>query len=71
MKPPLHGVRSLAVADLAEACHFGGWVFFDRGVIDAAAALQHLTGESLLARSPQSIDFMSGYFLHLLGPKST
>src|SRR5262249_50937024 len=26
----------------------GRWVFFDRGVIDASAALQHLTGEPAL-----------------------
>ena len=40
---------TVAVADLAEAGHLDGWVFFDRGVIDAAAALQHLTGEPMLA----------------------
>ena len=27
-----------------------GWVFFDRGLIDAASALQHLTGEPALKR---------------------
>lgn len=27
---------TLALAHLAEACHLDGWVFFDRGVIDAA-----------------------------------
>ena len=25
-----------------------GWVFFDRGLVDAAASLQHLTGEPAL-----------------------
>jgi predicted ATPase len=35
----------LALADRAVASRLGGWVFFDRGLIDAAAALQHLTGE--------------------------
>jgi predicted ATPase len=39
----------LALADRAVASRLGGWVFFDRGLIDAAAALQHLTGEPALA----------------------
>jgi predicted ATPase len=39
---------TVAVADLAEAGNLDGWVFFDRGVIDGAAALQHLTGEPML-----------------------
>jgi predicted ATPase len=37
-------VISLALADVAEARHLAGWVFFDRGLIDAATALLHLTG---------------------------
>ena len=40
---------ALALADLATANRVAGWVFFDRGLIDAAAALQHLTGEPALA----------------------
>lgn len=36
---------ALSLADRAAAEHLPGWVFFDRGLIDAAAALQHLTGE--------------------------
>jgi predicted ATPase len=39
---------TLALADRAKAIRHGGWVFFDRGLIDAAAALQHLTGEPVL-----------------------
>src|SRR5262245_42951077 len=39
----------LALADRAAASLQAGWVFFDRGLIDAAAALQHLTGELALA----------------------
>jgi predicted ATPase len=38
-----------ALADRIAASQYGGWVFFDRGLIDAAAALQHLTGEPALA----------------------
>jgi len=30
------------------------WVFFDRGLVDAAAALQHLTGEQVLALPGQT-----------------
>src|SRR5271167_1547599 len=39
---------ALALADRAAANGVAGWVFFDRGLIDAAAALQHLTGEPAL-----------------------
>ena len=39
--------RAVAVAldDLAAAAALPGLVFFDRGLVDAAAALEHLTGE--------------------------
>lgn len=39
---------ALALADRAAVKGKGGWAFFDRGLIDAAAALQHLTGEPAL-----------------------
>ena len=35
----------LSLADRLEAACSPGWVFFDRGLIDAAAGLEHLTGE--------------------------
>jgi predicted ATPase len=38
----------LSLADREAASQGSGWVFFDRGLIDAAAALQHLTGELVL-----------------------
>jgi predicted ATPase len=38
----------LALADRAAANRLSGWVFFDRGLVDAAAALRHLTGEPAL-----------------------
>lgn len=41
---------ALALADRAEARRMRGWVFFDRGLVDAASALQHLTGEPVLNR---------------------
>jgi predicted ATPase len=34
----------LALADRAAARRHGGWVFFDRGLVDAAAALEFATG---------------------------
>lgn len=42
--------RAIAMAqdDLAAARAFAGWVFFDRGLVDAAGYLQHLTGEPAL-----------------------
>jgi predicted ATPase len=40
---------AMAIADRATA-PAQGWVFFDRGLIDAASALQHLTGEPVLKR---------------------
>ena len=39
---------AIALADRAAASSLEGWVFFDRGLIDAAANLQFLTGEPVL-----------------------
>lgn len=39
---------AMSLADRAAATSQEGWVFFDRGLIDAAAGLQHLTGEAAL-----------------------
>lgn len=39
---------ALALADRAAARAHEGWVFFDRSLIDAAAALQRITGEPAL-----------------------
>jgi predicted ATPase len=36
---------AMALADRAAAAATSGWVFFDRGLIDAAAALAHATGD--------------------------
>jgi predicted ATPase len=38
----------VSLADRADADPFARWVFFDRGLIDAAAALEHLTGEPVI-----------------------
>ncbi|WP_263353069.1 AAA family ATPase [Acidicapsa acidisoli] len=45
----LHRAIELALADRATASTLEGWVFFDRGLIDAASGLQQLTGEPVLA----------------------
>ena len=41
---------AMALADRAAAAPLPGPVFFDRGLIDAAAALEHATGEPWIAR---------------------
>jgi predicted ATPase len=37
-----------ALADRSSVLASAGWIFFDRGLIDAAVALQHLTREPVL-----------------------
>jgi predicted ATPase len=44
---------TLALADFGRATALDGWVFFDRSWIDAASALEHLTGEQILAQLGQ------------------
>lgn len=39
---------AMAIADHAAAAKNTGWTFFDRGLIDAAAALQAMTGDDVL-----------------------
>jgi predicted ATPase len=41
---------AMATADRAAAEVMPGWVFFDRGLIDAAVALEHATGEAVVER---------------------
>lgn len=57
--------RAIAVAleDRASAAALNGWVFFDRGLVDAAAALQHLTGEPALAALAQEHRYHRMVFL--------
>jgi predicted ATPase len=54
---------AMALADRAAAGAWEGWVFFDRGLIDAAAALQHLTGEPVLAALGQDHRYYPMVFL--------
>ena len=53
----------LALADRAVAIGLTGWVFFDRGLIDAASALQHLTGEPALATLKEAHRYHSRVFI--------
>ncbi len=39
---------ALALADRGTVSTTAGWIFFDRGLIDAASALEHVTGEPIL-----------------------
>ena len=41
---------AMAVEDREVMRKTAGWVFFDRGVVDAAAALEHASGTPVLAR---------------------
>jgi predicted ATPase len=54
---------AMALADRAAAGALDSWVFFDRGLIDAAAGLQHLTGEPVLATLGRSHRYHRRVFL--------
>ncbi len=53
----------IALADRAAVGHEAGWVFFDRGLLDAAAALQHLTGEPAFTTLGQAHRYHRKIFL--------
>jgi len=40
-----HRAIQLSLRDRIEAAQQQGWVFFDRGLVDAAVALEHVSGE--------------------------
>lgn len=54
---------AMALADRASAITSDGWVFFDRGLIDAAVGLQHLTGEPLIEKLGRSHRYHRRVFL--------
>jgi predicted ATPase len=54
---------AMSLSDRVSAGANTGWTFFDRGLIDAAAALQHLTGEPVLADLVQSHRYNRRVFL--------
>lgn len=53
----------MAIADHASAKGQAGWTFFDRGLIDAASALQHLTGEPVLQKLSTAYRYHQTVFL--------
>ena len=53
----------LAIEDLRAAESLSGWVFFDRGLVDAAVAREHATGELILDRLGQSYRYHLTVFL--------
>ncbi|MBB4234032.1 AAA family ATPase [Rhizobium esperanzae] len=53
----------MAIADHAAIARQPGRAFFDRGLIDAAAALQHLTGEPILERLSAAYPYDRRVFL--------
>lgn len=53
----------MALADRASASTSERWVFFDRGVVDAAVALQEMTGEPLINTLGQSFRYHRRVFL--------
>ena len=54
---------AMALADRTNADALGGWVFFDRSLVDAVVGLQHLTGEPVLATLGQSLRYNRRVFL--------
>jgi predicted ATPase len=54
---------AMSLADRVSARMLEGWVFFDRGLVDAAAGLQYLTGEAVLARLGQTHRYHQRVFL--------
>ena len=54
---------AIALADRAVAGSLDGWVFFDRGLIDAAAALEHMTGQPALTALGQANRYHRRVFL--------
>src|SRR5262249_13605755 len=53
----------IALADRAAADSLDGWVFFDRGLLDAAAALEHMTGDPALTALGQANRYHRRVFL--------
>jgi predicted ATPase len=53
----------VSLADRAAAAESSGWTFFDRGLIDAAAALSHLTGEPVVEKFGRSHRYNKRVFL--------
>ncbi len=65
----LRRLIDLAIADYDAACCQEGIAFFDRGLIDAAAALEAFTGESAVTRFAPAQPFHCRVFLTPPWPK--
>jgi predicted ATPase len=59
----LHRAMAMSHEDRDLARAFDGWVFFDRGLIDAAAGLQYVTGQPVLAPLRESHRYHRRVFL--------
>jgi predicted ATPase len=59
----LHRAMAMALADRASIGNTDDWVFFDRSLVDAAAGLQHLTSEQMLATIGQHHRYHHRVFL--------
>lgn len=59
----------MALADRAGARRLPGWVFFDRGLIDAALALEHASGEPVAAKLTHKHRYADTVFLAPPWPK--
>lgn len=53
----------MAIADRSGAAHNPGWTFFDRGLIDAAVALETATGEAVVERLNASHPYHGTVFM--------
>lgn len=60
-----------SIADRDTVATSSGWVFFDRGLIDAAAALEHATGDPVLERLGRLYRYNETVSSHRPGRKST
>jgi predicted ATPase len=54
---------AMAQADRDAAADLQGWVFFDRGLVDAAAALEHAAGGAVLEPLGRTHRYHHGVFL--------
>ncbi|WP_119943280.1 AAA family ATPase [Neorhizobium sp. NCHU2750] len=54
---------AMAIADRKAAADNAGWTFFDRGLVDAAAALEWATGETTVCRLAASYPYHPTVFM--------
>jgi predicted ATPase len=59
----LHRALAMSLADQISTGSEEGWVFFDRGLVDAAAGIQHLTREPVQASLGQTHRYHKQVFL--------